>query len=78
MAEMRTNRIDPLVKMLHDTKAEFDNGKKFIEPEKGLKRSFDNYVKPGGVFTDMNLFLVEFLRHINSIHTSKHAGARNS
>ena len=78
MAEMRTNRIDPLAKILNDTQAEFVNEKKSIEPEEDLKRSFDNYVKPGGFFTDMNLFLVEFLRHINSIHTSKYSGARNS
>jgi len=78
MAEMRTNRIDPLAKILNDTQAEFVNEKKSIEPEEDLKRSFDNYVKPGGFFTDMNLFLGEFLQHISSMHTSKYVSARNS
>jgi len=39
--------------------------KTFIEPEKGLKRTFENYVKPGGFFIDINSFLGEFLDYIN-------------
>ena len=78
LAEMRTSQIDPVVKMLRDTQAEFYDEKKFIEPEKGHNRTFENYVRPGGFFSDMNLFLVEFFKHIDSIHTSQYACGRKS
>jgi len=71
MAETSALQIDPLVKLLSNTQNEFYREKKFIEPEQGHQRKFENYVKPGGFLTDMKLFLAEFLEHIDSIHTSK-------